>query len=283
MTSYAILTDVTRCTGCEECVAACKSANGLPEQDLPWPWQDGPSTLSASRWTTVYRTREGRFVRDQCRHCHEPACVAACPVHALTISPEGAVVYDPDVCLGCRYCILACPVRITRFDYRSAAPRVQKCTLCHDRIANGQAQEPACTAACPHEATVFGTRDAMLAEARRRIQAAPQQYIDHIWGEHELGGTNVLVISDIPLDHYGWPAYMTAEPATQTAETVMQTVPWTFAGVSLGLGGLSWVINRRQKRAQERAGTSDPTVSDDDRATEAAPAGGADSESEETP
>jgi formate dehydrogenase iron-sulfur subunit len=283
MTSHAILTDVTRCTGCEECVVACKKANDLPEDDLPWPWQDGPQSLSASRWTTIYRTQEGRFVRDQCRHCHDPACVAACPVKALTVSKEGAVTYDAEICLGCRYCILACPFRITRFDYRSASPRVQKCTLCHERIASGQASEPACTAACPHEATIFGDRTALIAEARRRIRAAPQKYVDHIWGEHELGGTNVLVISDVPLDHYGWPAYMTSEPATHTTESVMQTVPWTFAGVSAGLGGLSWIIGRRQKRARERAGGN--AAASGDRPASAAQDATDDenSESEETP
>jgi formate dehydrogenase iron-sulfur subunit len=273
MKTHAILTDVTRCTGCEECVTACKQANDLPEADRPWPWQDGPQTLSASRWTTLYRTQEGRFVRDQCRHCHDPACVAACPVQALKITDTGAVAYDPAICLGCRYCILACPFRITRFDYGSAAPRVQKCILCDEQIASGRRREPACTAACPHEATIFGDRDDLLAEARRRIHAAPARYIDHIWGEHELGGTNVLMISDVPLDHYGWPAYMSVAPATHTAEAVMHTVPYTFAGVGLGLGALSWVIGRRQKLARMQAG-DEPAATPAEAASDPAAGGG---------
>jgi formate dehydrogenase iron-sulfur subunit len=246
MKSFAILTDVTKCIGCEECVLACKKTNRIGLDDAPWKWQDGPGTLSATRWTTLLRTPEGRFVREQCRHCLEPACVEACPVKALHQTPEGVVAYDPTICLGCRYCILACPFRATRFEYGSSSPRVSKCVMCYDKVKSGELEQPACTA-------IFGERELLLAEAKRRLSEQSDLYIDHVWGEHELGGTSVLTISDVDLVQAGWPAFMTDQPITHNAHTIMQTVPWTFFGVSLGLAGVGWVIKRRQKLAQETA------------------------------
>jgi formate dehydrogenase iron-sulfur subunit len=260
---------VTRCVGCEACVQACKLQNDTGLDDVPWKWQDGPGTLSATRWTTLIRTEEGRYVREQCRHCLDPACVAACPVEALFQTPEGVVAYDPEICLGCRYCILACPFRATRFEYGSPNPKVGKCLMCYEQLESGLLDQPACTAACPHEATVFGERDALVAEARRRIAARPDLYIDHIWGEKEFGGTSVLTISDVDLVQAGWPAFATDAPITRNAHTIMQTVPWPFLGVGLGLAGVSWVIRRRQKLAggQEGAASDGHPAPTDEEAT----------------
>ena len=144
-------------------------------------------------------------MRVQCRHCLDPACAAACPVGALYTTESGAVAYDADICMGCRYCMVACPFRMTRYEWDSPMPRVRKCILCHDALKSGELDQPACTAACPTKATIFGERDALLAEARRRIEAAPDKYIHHIWGEHEVGGTSVLYISDVELTAAGWP------------------------------------------------------------------------------
>jgi formate dehydrogenase iron-sulfur subunit len=249
--SFAILTDVTRCTGCEACVEACKQANHLEASDVPWRWQDDASALSATRWTTIHHTAEGRSVRDQCRHCLDPACVAACPVGALHPTPEGAVAYDPTICLGCRYCILACPFRAVRFDYGSPDPEVARCTLCRPAILAGERTEPACTAACPNGATVFGERQALIAEAHRRIAADPHRYIDHVWGEHDLGGTSVLYISDVDLAAFGWPEHAPDEPAAHLTRAIMHTVPITFLGMCAGLAGVSWIIRRRQRLARE--------------------------------
>ncbi len=251
MKSFAILNDVTRCTGCEQCVLACKEAHGLDLEDAPWRWQDSPGELSAQRWTTILHAAGGRNLRDQCRHCREAACVAACPVGALHGTPEGAVVYDPAICLGCRYCILACPFRAVRFAYGDASPTVGKCVLCHEQIASGRREQPACTAACPGGAAVFGTREEMLAEAHRRIAERPDLYVDHVWGEHEAGGTAVLHIADVDLAGLLWPRGLTEDPVTELTHTIMGTIPFTFFGVSLGLAGLGWVIRRRQKLARE--------------------------------
>ncbi|MCP4571737.1 MAG: 4Fe-4S dicluster domain-containing protein [bacterium] len=252
MSSFAILTDVTRCTGCEECVLACKSLNETGDRDAPRKWQGKATDLSSTRWTTIAHT-EDRHVRVHCRHCLEPACAAACPVKALHTTEEGVVAYDPSICLGCRYCMMACPFSMTRYEWESANPRVRKCILCYDKMKAGEIKEPGCTAACPEKATIFGERDALLVEANRRIKDRPDLYLDHVWGEHEVGGTSVLYISDVDLASAGWPADLTNDGVPHLADKVLETVPTTFAGVGLAMAGIHWVIGRRNKLAAEAA------------------------------
>jgi len=253
MKSYAILTDVTKCIGCEECVVACKTTNDTAPQDQPWQWQEKATDLSSSRWTTIQRTQENRHVRVHCRHCIDPGCAAACPVGALKVSDEGAVTYNPSICLGCRYCMMACPFRMTRYEWESANPRVRKCILCYDNLQADKLQQPACTAACPTGATIFGERDELLAEARQRIQKNSDRYLDHIWGEHEVGGTSVMYISDVDLVTAGWPGSLSEHAVPELAVQVLQTVPATFLTVGAAMTGIQWVIRRRQKLAAETA------------------------------
>ena len=251
--SMAILTDVTRCIGCEECVAACDRTYQTGS-DAPYRWQGDPSDLSSTRWTTLKQTPEGRFARVQCRHCLDPSCAAACPVGALQKTPEGPVAYDPVICMGCRYCMVACPFGMTRYEWSSATPRVRKCLLCYQKITDGEIDQPACTAACPTGATVFGRREDLLAEARRRIDANPDLYIDHVWGQHEVGGTSVLLISDVDLETVGWPASLGDEARPELARKVLHTVPYTFVGMASVMYGIHWTFERRKKvAAHERA------------------------------
>jgi len=252
MSSFAILTDVTKCTGCEECVLACKTTHATGEKDSPRKWQGAATDLSSTRWTTIART-EGRHVRVHCRHCLEPACAAACPVSALHTTAEGVVAYDPGICLGCRYCMMACPFGMTRYEWESANPRVRKCILCYEKLQSGELKEPACTAACPEKATVFGERDALIAEAKRRIAERPGLYLDHIWGEHEVGGTSVLYISDVDLVEASWPTTLPAGAVPDLADRVLHTVPTTFVTVGLAMAGIHWVVGRRRKLAAEEA------------------------------
>jgi formate dehydrogenase iron-sulfur subunit len=266
MNSFAILTDVTRCTGCETCVLACKQTNGTGLRDAPRRWQGAATDLSSTRWTTLARTG-GRHVRVHCRHCLEPGCAAACPVGALHTTDEGVVAYDPSICLGCRYCMMACPFRMTRYEWESTNPRVRKCILCYEKLTDGELEQPACTAACPEGATIFGEREALLAEARRRIEAQPGLYLDHIWGEHEVGGTSVLYISDVDLVKAGWPASLPGDAVPELADMVLHTVPATFVSVGAAMAGIHWVIRRRQKLAAEAAAVArqdadDPAVED---------------------
>jgi len=243
--SAAILTDVTRCTGCRRCVAACKEAQGL-ELDVPRDWQRNDG-LSARNWTSILQREEGRYVRKQCRHCLEPACASACPVGALHQTERGAVVYDSDKCLGCRYCMMACPYGIPRYDWDEPVPYVRKCILCYDRLEQGQ--PPACTAACPDEATIFGERDALIAEAHRRIRDNPGKYIDRVWGEHEFGGTSVLYLSDIDLGFLVYGSHTGTTPLPATTEKAMKSVPYAFVGMGGAMLGINWIIKRRRKLA----------------------------------
>lgn len=243
MRALAILTDVTKCIGCESCVAGCKEANATGE-DRPWAWQGRTDDLSATRWTTIERLGPERFVRRQCRHCDEPACASACPVGALSKSPEGPVVYDASKCMGCRYCMMACPFRIPRYSWNSAAPKIRKCVLCHDRILSGEATEPGCTAACPTGATIFGEKDEMLALAKRRIAGAPGKYVDHVWGETEAGGTSVFTISDVEVP---MPAPVPADALPGRTRDALVAVPFAFVGMGAAMLTLRWVIGRRDR------------------------------------
>jgi formate dehydrogenase iron-sulfur subunit len=244
--SAAILTDITKCIGCQKCVTACKTANELgTDEPRIWHKSDG---LSSENWTSILDKPNGRYVRKQCRHCLEPACVSACPVGALHKTHEGAVVYDGDKCLGCRYCMMVCPYGIPRYQWDEPIPFVRKCILCYDRIRDGQ--QPACTEACPEQATVFGERDTLLAEAHRRIRENPGRYIDHVWGEREVGGTSVLYVSDINLDFLGYQSQRGTTPLPSTTELAMKSVPFAFVGMGCAMYGLHWIIRRRMKLAE---------------------------------
>jgi formate dehydrogenase iron-sulfur subunit len=243
--SPAILIDTTRCTGCERCVAACKEENELPP-DRRRVGQGRIDDLSATRFSTILQLEADHYVRQQCRHCLEPACVSACLVGAMQKTPEGPVIYDADRCMGCRYCLLACPFDVPRYDWESAVPTVRKCTLCYPRLQQGQ--EPACVEACEAEALLFGARPELLAEARRRLGAEPGRYQARIFGEKEVGGTSVLLISDVPLDTLGWPN-TPDRPLPQLTWAALEKVPATVLAVSAVMGGLHWVIGRRMRLA----------------------------------
>lgn len=244
--SKAILTDITKCIGCAECVIACKNANNLPS-DIPRRWQkeDG---LSARNWTSILRVADNHFVRKQCRHCLEPACVSACPVGAMYKTPAGPVVYNNAICLGCRYCMMACPYGIPRYDWNEPVPYVRKCTMCYQRLQKGG--QPACTDACPVEATIFGERDELLQIARQRLKDNAQKYIQKIWGEKEIGGTSVLYISDIDLSLLAYGKKLGEKPLPHNVEPAMMSVPFVFIGVGALMTGLHLFTQRKNKIAR---------------------------------
>jgi formate dehydrogenase iron-sulfur subunit len=252
----AILTDVTKCIGCEECVVACKKANHLAA-DVPRRWDVGDG-LTARNWTAIVSGSADSHVRKQCRHCLEPACVSACPVGAMHKTELGAVVYDAAKCMGCRYCMMACPYGVPRYDWEAAVPYVRKCILCYDRLRQGQ--PPACTEACPTKATIFGDRDALLAEARHRIAEKPDVYMKNIWGETDAGGSSVLYVSNVDLSFLtgNRPIPSAALPA-KTAEA-MEAVPFAFCGVLAFMGGVNWIIERRLKRQKEASDGQGPEI-----------------------
>jgi formate dehydrogenase iron-sulfur subunit len=159
------------------------------------------------------------------------------------------VTYDASICMGCRYCMVACPFGLTRYEWESPTPRVRKCILCHDKIVSGELEQPACTAACPVGATLFGDREALLREAKDRIRRHPGRYLPHVWGEREVGGTSVLYLSDVPLDTAGWPADLDERARPPEARRVLHTVPYTFAGVVAVMGAVHWSLRRREEVA----------------------------------
>ncbi|MBI4863919.1 MAG: 4Fe-4S dicluster domain-containing protein [Candidatus Riflebacteria bacterium] len=235
--SLAILTDLTRCVGCRGCVLACKEINELPAGST--------ERLSSLTWTALER-RAGLNVRRQCMHCVEPACASVCPVGALKKLPSGPVVYNERLCMGCRYCMAACPFRVPKYEWDKQLPRVRKCVMCYDkRLKNGK--PPACTTACPTQATVFGNRDDLIREARSRIRAGNGRYVDRVFGLEEAGGTSVLYLSSVPFDKLGFPTAVDREPYPLLTWKVLSKIP-DFVGVwSVVLLGVWWIVSRRME------------------------------------
>ena len=246
-----LLIDVTRCIGCWECTNACAKANGLPQVDSLTRAKGGD--LSENRFTVLKRVDLGdrgrRYVRRLCLHCLEPTCASVCPVGALRRTPEGPVTYAADKCIGCRYCIMACPHNVPRYEWSAASPRVRKCVMCAERVTRGES--PACAAACPMGATAFGEREDLLEEARRRIAESPEMYTGEIYGEREGGGTGVLFLADTSFRTLGLAMDLPDHPLGANTDAVLSHLPDVMLiGGSL-LFGLQWIIHRRDRLAEE--------------------------------
>jgi len=206
--AYGMLYDTTRCIGCRSCEAACNEVNNLPKPAIPFDdtgvfeklrKTDDNSLTVVNRYPSPEPGREPVYRKQQCMHCQKPACVSACLVSAFSKTPEGAVVWDSWKCIGCRYCMAACPFQMIKYEFdKPLQPMLRKCTFCHPRLLKGQ--PPACAAACPAEAITFGTRKAMLAEAHNRIKAEPGKYVDYVYGEKEIGSTSKLYLTGVPAD-----------------------------------------------------------------------------------
>lgn len=250
--SKGVLVDLTKCIGCGWCQEACKQSNDLPAEPPISKGSDRyPLSLSARTWTLVeprqaeddgelYRV----FVKRQCMHCLDPACVSACPVGALQKGEQGAVTYDASRCIGCRYCMVACPFGVPKFEWDEPLPRIQKCTLCADRQEAGMV--PACVEACPTGALLFGNRADLIAEAETRIQDLPELYVNHIYGKEEFGGTSWLYLSPVSFDKLGFPI-LKQEPATKLSEAVaLYGTPGMILSVGLLLGGVHYWFTRSE-------------------------------------
>ncbi|MFH1687932.1 MAG: 4Fe-4S dicluster domain-containing protein [bacterium] len=246
---YAILVDVTKCTGCERCVSACLDTNHLDQRRAADDRLTSRDGLSANRLMAINKVEDGRFGRLACMHCVDPSCVAACLVGSLTKTKEGPVVYDTTKCIGCRYCMLACPFHIPRYEWDKTLPLVKKCDMCIDRLQQGQ--RPACVEACPNSVLLFGAREQLLKEAHSRISNDPERYIQHVWGEEEFGGTCILYVSDVDLKELGWTELMTTGISSLTTPLIEKT-PFIGGGVAVGLLALDWVIKRRMQLAAEQ-------------------------------
>ena len=253
--SAGLLFDSTKCIGCGACSAGCKEQN-----DLPLPIEEKPTAYT---WTVV-ENRDGAFIRRLCMHCLEPTCVSVCPVGALQKTKDGPVIYDSTKCIGCRYCIMACPFGVPKYQWDRAVPIVGKCILCDDRVKAGLAT--ACATVCPTGATLFGDREALLREARSRIVHEPERYVDHVYGAEEAGGTSVLMLAGVPFERLGLKTHLPRQPLPLLTWQVMSRIPDFVLVFGTFLLGIHWITRRREA---VRLGEAMPTP-----APHSAPPGG---------
>jgi formate dehydrogenase iron-sulfur subunit len=248
----AKLYDATRCIGCRNCLRACRAYNQLPPDvaEINGVRYDLPQTLSTNNLAVIQAYQQDAtevanaparwtFIKKDCMHCNTPACASACPVAALRKTEEGPVLYDENRCIGCRYCMLACPFGVPRFEWVQTMPRIRKCNF-----------NLACVRACPVGALQSGTRRQMLDEAHRRIRDNPGRYVDHVYGEFEAGGTSYLILSGVPFEKLGLPV-LPPTIRSRYAEAIMGSLPGLIIGLGLFLGGL-YHLEKRQQRAESQ-------------------------------
>lgn len=241
----ALLFDSTMCVGCRECESACARKWGNPYNDAVAQQEK----LSAGKLTTI-QTKGDKFVRRMCMHCVEPACASVCPVGALEKTKLGPVVYHEDRCMGCRYCMVACPFQVPTYTWNERLPRVRKCDGCFERQSAGKIN--ACAEACPTGATTAGTRDELIAEAKKRLAEKPAEYYQRIYGIQEVGGTSVLILSAVPFEQLGLRTDLPSLSLPSTTWNVLSHVPDVAAVGSVLLGGVYWITNRRHAVAAEQ-------------------------------
>lgn len=242
----AILVDIKRCIGCQQCEQTCQQVHGFPVEH--------PAHLSETALTFVDQKGE-KFVRRMCLHCEEPACASACLVGALKKSSLGPVTYDSKKCMGCRYCMIACPQGVPKYQWSKLAPYVKKCDMCYDRqVAGGT---PACVEACPVQASTFGDREALLREAWERIRT-DSSYVPRIYGVEEFGGTSVFYISDVSFEDLGFvkPVNGSQPLPTLSAAALGETPTVVVVGGSM-LAALYWITQRKRQVALDELRTLD--------------------------
>lgn len=259
--SKGMLIDTTRCIGCRGCQTACKSWNNLPGVKTSFSETgSNPRFLSSNDYTRIIFREVNQpsgdlgwyFIKRQCMHCNDPACASVCPVGALEKLASGPVIYHDDKCIGCRYCMMACPFQIPKFQWESAVPLIRKCTFCADRQAMGL--QPSCSATCPTGALLFGERQDLVKEAWRRIGAFRDKYFPAVYGEKIAGGTAKIYLSgmsfgQLGLDRVGFRTDLGDEPQAVYGRDWMGKVPYvamTAGGLTLGL----YYLNRRRAEVQ---------------------------------
>jgi Fe-S-cluster-containing dehydrogenase component len=288
--AVGLLFDGTLCIGCRACMSACKEANQMPPERNPLigangevnaAW-DAPLDLSGKTLNVIRAYRDGVadvkdrdkdgfcFSKMSCYHCVDPSCVSACPVSAMTKDPiNGIVAHSPEACIGCRYCVAACPFGVPRFTYDQAIPHISKCQMCRHRVAEGK--YAACAEVCPTGATLFGPVSELKKEVARRRSLKPgtmaefprgriggrdfqvravAQYVDHVYGEHEIGGTQVMHLSAVPFEKLGKPALPTVAPAS-VSESLQHTLYHGLIAPLAFLAGLVAVAKRNVKDGEE--------------------------------
>ena len=288
--ALGLLFDSTLCIGCKACVAACKSANDLPP-DYNTPahglW-DVPLDTTAKTFNVIKVFQNGKaehkdqvqdgyaFSKKSCLHCVDPSCVSACPVSAMTKDPKtGIVAYDPDACIGCRYCVVACPFEVPKFDYDSPTGQIGKCELCRHRMPDGHFA--ACAEVCPTGATLYGKVSDLKVEAKRRLslkagdmtryprgdlsdgpdrswEGPVAPYVQHLYGDKELGGTQMMYLSAVPFQNLGMPSPLPERSYASKSEGLQHGL---YSGLVLPIalfGAMTWVARRNSKNDEHGDG-----------------------------
>ena len=239
-----LLFDASECIGCGSCYEACKKENNLPETN-----KDFLKDHLSDKTYTVVEEYNHTYARKMCMHCSEPTCVSVCPVGAFEKTEFGPVLYDADKCIGCRYCMQACPYNVPRYEWGTISPRVRKCILCYNRLKEGKLT--ACAEACPVEATICGKLTDIIKEAKRRIKKHPDKYHPHIYGLEEAGGCNVLIISPVPFEQLGYSPKVPKQSIPTFTMQAMEKIPSVISIGGIFLSGMYWLTKRKNQIARE--------------------------------
>jgi formate dehydrogenase iron-sulfur subunit len=252
------LIDMTKCTGCRGCQVACKQWNQLEAEKTEFFSGEGyqnPPAMSEYTFTRIkfrdYQKNgqnEFAFYKEMCMHCNEPACASVCPVGAFEKTAEGPVIYKADRCIGCRFCMIACPFGVPKYEWSKGLPLVKKCTGCYSRVKEGM--KPACATTCP-TAITYGPRDEMIKEAERRLSDYPDKYIHKVYGMDQAGGTSVIYLTSLPFDELGFKP-VTMRPLPGYTWQALRLVPAAFLTVGGGLSAISWINHRKDRLKKER-------------------------------
>jgi formate dehydrogenase iron-sulfur subunit len=249
---YGFLIDASRCIDCRACLVACSVENNVPmEHTRIW--------INETGVVGKFPELERHSAPFHCMHCLDPSCVSACTVGALQVNEDGIVVYDNERCIGCRYCMYACPFEVPHFEWEQRLALIVKCDLCVDRLP--QWGQPACAATCPTQAIQFGAREDMLDLAHERIKDQPERYIDHVYGENENGGTSTFYISPVPFEDLGFPTAACGESPAHFNRLVTHGTPAVAAGVALGMAG---IYNAIKRQAEDNAQAEHAHMAEED-------------------
>jgi Fe-S-cluster-containing dehydrogenase component len=257
-----VLVDTTTCIGCRNCEWACKNAHDLPAGDLnsyedksvfkEMRRPDSSALTVVNQYNKEKQINSPINVKVQCMHCDHPACVSACIVGAFSKKENGSVIWDTDKCIGCRYCMVACPFQIPSFEYDKALdPDISKCDFCYERTKEGLL--PACVDICPVEALTYGPRSELIKIARDKIKKYPDRYIDHIYGENEVGGTSWLYLAEQDLAKTKALPQLTTKTAPGVSESIQHGIFAYFvppASLYALLAGIMW-LNKKKKDKEE--------------------------------
>ncbi len=254
-----VLVDTTICVGCRKCEWACQGAHNIEQNNFEDYQHDDtfnkdrrPSSKNLTIVNKYFETENQTTIKLQCMHCDHPACVSACIVGAFSKQENGSVIWDNDKCIGCRYCMVACPFQVPSFEYEKALdPRITKCDFCFDRTKDGKL--PACVDICPVEALTYGNREELIIEARKRIKNHPEKYFDHIFGEHEVGGTSWLYLAHRDLAGEVFPK-LNNNTAPGVSESIQHGLFAYFVppiAVYALLGGIMWLTKENESKKEK--------------------------------